>query len=69
MSHDRDHDDFSGDPLQQTFQFDKFVEDLERRQNLPRDPHPQAGEDHNRANRLRDARNREALYNRIRWQR
>jgi hypothetical protein len=67
MSHE--HDDLPGDPLQQEFNFDKFVQDLERRRHQPRDPHTQSGDDHNRANRLRDARNREALHNRIRWNR
>lgn len=66
MSHD--HDDLPGDPLQQEFQFDKFIRDLENRHvPQPRDTRP--GEEHNRANRLRDARNREALHNRIRWHR
>jgi hypothetical protein len=69
MSHDRDHDDLPSDPLQQTFEFDKFVQDLERRAQQHRDPAGSAGEQHNRANRLRDARNREALHNRIRWYR
>jgi len=56
-------------PLQRTFQFDKFVEDLERREEARREAARQLPTDHNQANRLRDARNRESVHNRIRWSR
>ena len=50
-------------------EFDKFVKDLERREQARRDAAQRLPSDHNAANRLRDARNREQLHNRIRWSR
>jgi len=66
MSQDgRDH--VNEEELRRAFQFDKFVEDLERREKLRREALDRLPTDHNEANRLRDARNREHLHNRIRW--
>jgi len=55
--------------LNREFEFDKFVKDLERREQARRDAAQRLPSDHNAANRLRDARNREQLHNRIRWSR
>lgn len=66
MSQDPE-DNIPLDPLQHSYTFDKFVEDLERREQAQRDAMKQLPVDHNKANRLRDARNREDLHNRIRW--
>jgi len=63
------NDEINEAELQRSFQFDKFVEDLEHREKLRREALEQIPSDHNAANRLRDARNRELLHNRIRWQR
>ena len=55
--------------LNREFEFDKFVRDLEQREQARRDAAQRLPSDHNAANRLRDARNREQLHNRIRWSR
>lgn len=55
--------------LNREFEFDKFVRDLEKREQARRDAAQRLPSDHNAANRLRDARNREQLHNRIRWSR
>lgn len=63
-------DEFDSIPpeaLQREFTFDKFVEDLAQREQARRDAQSQQPFDQNRANRERDARNRETLHNRIRW--
>jgi len=54
-------------PLERTYEFDKFVEDLERREEARREALRRLPVDHNQANRLRDSRNRETVHNRIRW--
>lgn len=69
MSNDWEHDDMPDEPLQRSFVFDKFVQDLERREQLRREALEKLPTDHNEANRLRDARNREHLHNRLRWNR
>jgi len=66
MAHNHD-DDVTEEALQRSFAFDKFVEDLERRERLRREAFEKIPAEHNQANRLRDARNREQLHNRIRW--
>ena len=55
--------------LNREFEFDKFVKDLDRREQARRDAAQKLPSDLNAANRLRDARNREQLHNRIRWSR
>lgn len=56
--------------LEQEFAFDKFVKDLENREQLRRQEQERVQQkDHNDANRRRDALNRERLHNRIRWSR
>ena len=56
--------------LEQQFTFDKFVQDLEDRENKRRETQEQLQQrDHNDLNRQRDARNREHLHNRLRWRR
>lgn len=55
--------------LNREFEFDKFVRDLEKREQARIDAAKRLPSDHNVANRLRDARNREQLHNRIRWSR
>lgn len=55
--------------LNREFEFDKFVKDLDRREQARKDAAQKLPFDHNAANRLRDARNREQLHNRIRWSR
>jgi hypothetical protein len=68
MSHnERDH--IEEEALQRTFQFDKFVEDIENREKLRRDAAERTENQINAANRLRDVRNRESLHNRVRWSR
>lgn len=68
MSHnDRDH--IEEEALSRTFQFDKFVEDLEHREHLRLEAAERTENQINAANRLRDVRNREALHNRMRWSR
>lgn len=69
MSNDWEHDNAPEESLQRTFVFDKFVQDLERREQLRREALEKLPVDHNEANRLRDARNREHLHNRLRWSR
>lgn len=58
-------DNVNDEELQRSFQFDKFVQDLERREQLRREALERQPVDP--ANRIRDARNREHLHNRIRW--
>lgn len=60
-------DDVTKEALEREFAFDKFVQDLERRETARRDELRQLPIDHNVANRIRDARNREHPHNRIRW--
>lgn len=68
MSHnERDH--IEEEALQRTFQFDKFVEDIENREKLRRDAAERTENQINAANRLRDVQNRESLHNRMRWSR
>ena len=69
MSNDWEQDGTPDDVLDRTYVFDKFVEDLERREKMRRESIERNHPDHNKANRLRDARNREDLHNRIRWNR
>lgn len=71
MSHPEDdyQDDLNESEMTRTFQFDKFVEDLERREKLRREMYENVPTDHNQLNRQRDAQNREQLHNRIRWSR
>lgn len=71
MSHTRDYDDetINEAEMSRTFQFDKFVQDLEHRESLRRDAAQQVSREHNELNRLRDERNREHLYSRLRWTR
>lgn len=69
MSHRNDEDAVNESELERTFQFDKFVQDLERREQLRHDADVRAASDLGEANRLRDARNREHLHNRLRWTR
>jgi hypothetical protein len=58
------------DPLQQEFNFDKFVRDIERREDARREQAERAQEnDHNARTRERVAREREHAHNRIRWRR
>ena len=58
------------DLLEQQFTFDKFVQDLEDRENRRKEAQEQLQQrDHNDLNRERDARNREHLHNRLRWRR
>ena len=56
-------------PVEQKFAFDKFVEDLERRENLQKEQAENTAKEINDMNRQRDARNREHLHNRMRWRR
>lgn len=70
MSHPKDDYDFeeiNESEQNQTFVFDKFVQDLERREQLRREAFEKQPIDH--SNRIRDARNREHLHNRLRWSR
>ena len=71
MSHPEDdyQDDLNESEMARTFQFEKFVEDLERRERLRREMYENVPTDHNQLNRQRDAQNREQLHNRIRWSR
>ena len=69
MSNDHEQDEATSEALQRTYVFDKFVDDLERRERLRREALEKLPTDHNEANRLRDARNREHLHNRLRWNR
>ena len=69
MSNEREDDETVEEALQRSYTFDKFVQDLERREQLRREAFEKLPTDHNEANRLRDARNREHLYNRLRWSR
>jgi len=71
MSHKEDYDDdaINESEMARTFQFDKFVQDLERRESIRKDAAQQAAREHSEANRLRDERNREHLYSRLRWSR
>jgi hypothetical protein len=71
MSHKEDYDDdaINESEMARTFQFDKFVQDLERRESIRRDAAQQVSREHNELNRLRDERNREHLYSRLRWSR
>jgi hypothetical protein len=55
--------------VNQEFAFDKFVQDLENRENKRKEQDQQQNHDINEKNRIRDARNREHLHNRIRWSR
>ena len=54
---------------EQEFAFDKFVKDLENRETQRREHVEQQQSDINEKNRVRDARNREHLHNRLRWRR
>ena len=55
---------------EQEFVFDKFVKDLENREQVRRQEQERIQQrDHNDVNRQRDALNRERLHNRIRWSR
>lgn len=69
MSHSNDNDSANESEMTRTFQFDKFVQDLERREKARRDAAAHAATELGEANRLRDARNREHLHNRLRWSR
>lgn len=69
MSKEWENDETVEEVLQRSYTFDKFVQDLERREQLRREALEKLPSDHNEANRLRDARNREHLHNRIRWNR
>lgn len=69
MSNDWEYDGAPDEPLQRSFVFDKFVQDLERREQLRREALEKLPIDHNEANRRRDAMNREHLHNRLRWSR
>jgi hypothetical protein len=69
MSKERENDDTVEEALQRSYTFDKFVQDLECREQLRREALEKLPTDHNEANRLRDARNREHLHNRLRWNR
>lgn len=69
MSKEWENDDTVEEALQRSYTFDKFVQDLERREQLRREALEKLPTDHNEANRLRDARNREHLHNRLRWNR
>ena len=56
--------------LEQEFAFDKFVKDLEAREENRRQEQERIQQrEHNDVNRQRDALNRERLHNRIRWRR
>ncbi len=55
--------------LAQEFVFDKFVQDLEDRATKRQEHDQQQNHDINEMNRIRDARNREHLHNRLRWRR
>lgn len=69
MSKEWENDETVEEALQRPYTFDKFVQDLERREQLRREALEKLPTDHNEANRLRDARNREHLHNRLRWNR
>jgi len=69
MSKEWENDEIVEEALQRSYAFDKFVQDLERREQLRREALEKLPADHNEANRLRDARNREHLHNRLRWSR
>lgn len=69
MSKEWENDETVEEALQRSYTFDKFVQDLERREQLRREALEKLPTDHNEANRLRDARNREHLHNRLRWSR
>ena len=69
MSKEWENDETVEEVLQRSYTFDKFVQDLERREQLRREALEKLPSDHNEANRLRDARNREHLHNRLRWNR
>lgn len=72
MSRPKDEDnyeDINESQLDQTFVFDKFVQDLDHREQLRREALEKMPYDQAQANRVRDARNREHLHNRLRWSR
>jgi len=71
MGHKKDDDlpEIANPSEQRSFKFDKFMDDLERRENIRRESCENTPNDNNQANRLRDARNREQVNNRIRWNR
>lgn len=69
MSKEHENDDVVEEALQRSYVFDKFIQDLERRDQLRREALEKLPTEHNEANRLRDARNREHLHNRLRWNR
>jgi len=70
MANRRDHEDeLDGADLDRTFQFEKFMRDIERREELRREAAQQAARENTGVNRLRDERNREHLHSRLRWSR
>ena len=62
-------DELEGADLERTFQFEKFMRDIERREEIRRAAAQQAAREHTGVNRLRDERNREHLHSRLRWSR
>jgi len=70
MANRTDHEDeLDGADLNRTFQFEKFMRDIERREELRREAAQQAARENTGVNRLRDERNREHLHSRLRWSR
>lgn len=70
MSHPKyDNEEINESELNRTFEFDKFMSDLERRENLRREAQERLPTEINAINRMRDARNREHLHNRLKWSR
>lgn len=73
MSHPKDEYDYEQEDLNesaqdQTYAFDKFLDAWERQEQVRREvSQKQQPSDH--LNRIRDARNREHLHNRLRWSR
>ena len=70
MSNSNDNDDsITEEILDRSFEFDKFMEDIEKKANIRKESLENLTSENNIANRLRDARNREHVQNRIRWSR
>ena len=71
MSHpnkDNEHEELNENVQEQTYTFDKFLDAWER-QAQARAEAAQKQQPSDQANRIRDARNREHLHNRLRWSR
>jgi hypothetical protein len=71
MSHpkeDYESEELNESEQDRTYAFDKFIDAWDRQEQLRREA-AQKQQPLDQANRLRDARNREHLHNRLRWSR